>query len=79
MIFPRGLRGGFESSVVSEHMTRDVSFLDIEASLDDAVNIFCKNSIRRISIVRDGLLVGILSRRDLIGFVRGVRKQSHAT
>ncbi len=65
-----------DASTVRDHMTRDVRSLDAEASLDDAASIFCKKSIRRIPIVQDGRLVGILSRRDLIRFVREVRKQA---
>ena len=67
-----------ESSIVLEYMTRDVSSLDDDAPLDDAARFFCNNTIRRIPIVRDGLLVGVLSRRDLIGFLRGFRRQSQA-
>ncbi len=65
-----------DASTVRDHMTRDVCSLDVEASLDEAASIFCKKSIRRIPIVQDGRLVGILSRRDLSRFVREVRKQA---
>ena len=65
-----------DASTVCDHMTRDVHSLDAEASLDDAASIFCKKSIRRIPIVQDGRLVGILSRRDLTRFVREIRKQA---
>ena len=64
-----------ETSTVGDHMTRDIHSLDAEASLDDAPMIFCTQSIRRIPIVRDGRLVGIVSRRDMIRFVRDIRKQ----
>ncbi|MBC8355971.1 MAG: CBS domain-containing protein [Planctomycetes bacterium] len=67
-----------EGSLVSDYMTRDARSLDVEASLDDAATIFSTNTIRRIPIVRDGRLVGIVSRRDLIRFVREVRKQATA-
>jgi len=67
-----------ESSLVLDYMTRDVAFLDAEASLDDAASIFCSKSIRRIPIVKDSRLVGILSRRDLIRFVREIRKPANA-
>ncbi len=67
-----------ENSVVREHMTSDVRCLDAEASLDDAASVFCTKTIRRIPIVREGRLVGILSRRDLIRFLRDVRNQTVA-
>lgn len=68
-------KADIEASLVGDYMTKDVSSLDVNASLDDAANIFCNNSIRRIPIVEEGRLVGVLSRRDLIGFVRDVRRE----
>ena len=68
-----------DASTVRDHMTRDVRSLDIEASLDEAASVFCKESVRRIPILQDGRLVGILSRRDLIRFVREVRKQANVS
>ncbi len=67
-------KADIEASIVRDYMTQDARSLDAEASLDDAASIFCKKVIRRIPIVRDGRLVGILSRRDLIAFLREVRK-----
>ena len=67
-----------ETSIVSDHMTKEVNSLDIEASLDDAASIFCNDSIRRVPIIQNGRLVGVLSRHDLIGFVRDVRRQATA-
>ena len=64
-----------EKSKVGDHMTTELKSLDYEASLDDAADIFCNESIRRIPVVREGRLVGVVSRRDLIGFVRDVRKE----
>jgi CBS domain-containing protein len=63
-----------ETSRVGDHMTRDVQCLDPEASLDDAAGQFCSQSIRRFPVTREGRLVGILSRRDLIRFLRDVRR-----
>ena len=65
-----------EESIVADYMTKEVSFLDVESSLDDAANIFCNNSIRRVPIVQEGRLVGVLSRHDLINFVREVRRST---
>ncbi len=69
-------KADIETSTVRDYMTREVRSLDAGASLDDAASIFCTKSIRRIPIVRDERLVGVLSRRDLIRFVREVRKQT---
>ena len=68
-----------EASVVGDYMTRNVSALGVDASLDEAADIFCEKAIRRIPVVADGRLVGILSRHDLIAFVRDVRRQAAAT
>lgn len=65
-----------EASRVGDHMTRDVQTLDADASLDDAAGGFCTQSVRRFPVVRDGRLVGILSRRDLIRFIRDVRREA---
>lgn len=68
-----------EASRVGDHMTCDVQTLDVDASLDDAAGGFCTQSVRRFPVVRDGRLVGILSRRDLIRFIRDVRRQAAAS
>jgi CBS domain-containing protein len=64
-----------EESTVADHMTRDICALDAEASLDDAAGFFCMQAVRRFPVTRAGRLVGIVSRHDLIRFVRDVRKQ----
>lgn len=64
-----------ETSRVRDHMTANVRTLESDASLDDAASIFCTQAIRRIPIVEKGRLVGVLSRRDLIRFMRDVRLQ----
>ena len=68
-------KADIDASRVCDYMTRSVRTLDSEASLDDAASIFCTQSIRRIPVTQDGRLVGVLSRRDLIRFVRDVREQ----
>src|SRR5947207_12675871 len=65
-----------EGSVVGDYMSRETQSLEAEASLDEAASIFCGKNIRRIPIVRDGKLVGIVSRRDLIRFIRSIRKNA---
>jgi len=67
-----------EASIVADYMTKVVNSLDVESSLDEAANIFCNNSIRRVPIVQEGRLVGVLSRHDLISFVRKVRRSTAA-
>ncbi len=69
-------KADIEGSVVGDYMSRVTQSLEAEASLDDAASIFCGKNIRRIPIVSDGKLVGIVSRRDLIRFIRSIRKNA---
>ncbi len=67
------------ASSVRDYMTRDVVTIDAQSSLDDAASIFCETAVRRIPVIQEGRLVGVLSRRDLLFFVRVVRKQAVAS
>ena len=51
---------------ISAAMTRDVIVVSVSVHLDAAVRIMEKNHVRHLPVVRDGLLVGILSDRDLL-------------
>jgi CBS domain-containing protein len=51
---------------VRDVMTEDVATIEEEASLEDAVNLMEKKDIKRLPVLRNGLLVGILSRSDLV-------------
>ncbi len=65
-----------DGSVVGDFMCRELRSLNEDASLDEAASMFCGKNIRRIPIVRNGKLVGVLSRRDMIRFLRAVRKNA---
>lgn len=60
---------------VSSYMTRDVQSVQENDSLIDVADIFLNRQIRRLPVVRDGKVVGIVSRRDLIRFIRDVRER----
>lgn len=54
---------------VEDYMTREVICFTED---DDAVEIckfFVRSNIRRVPIVRDGILVGIVSRRDIVSLI----------
>jgi len=53
---------------VREHMTRDVFTIEEDALLGTAANLLIVHRIRRIPVVRNGMVVGILSRRDLLRY-----------
>ena len=65
-----------ETSIVRDHMSASVQVLEASASIDEAANMFCSHSVRRFPVVHEGQLVGVLSRRDLIRFIRYVRKEA---
>ncbi len=54
------------TSYVKNYMTRDVVGCDAECSLGEIVDLFLQQSMRRVPIVTDGKLVGVVSRRDLV-------------
>ena len=53
-------------SPVSELMTKDVISVDEETTLVDLAQSLVSLRIRRIPVINDGKLVGIVSRRDLL-------------
>ena len=55
-------------------MQRTVLTVTEDDSLPDVVDMFVSRRYRRIPVVRDGKLVGIISRRDLIRFTRELRQ-----
>jgi CBS domain-containing protein len=61
---------GKRGRTVDEVMTRDVITTDESATLDAAAEAMLTRRIRRLPVVRDGKLVGILTRADLLRHVR---------
>ena len=50
-------------------MTRDVIAVDDGALLADVASLFIMHRIRRVPVLRDGQLVGLITRRDLLRYV----------
>lgn len=66
-----GMVSGFDvlskrGVTIGEVMSRGVVFLEESASLDEVVELMGLHGIRRVPICRDGRLVGIISRSDLL-------------
>lgn len=51
---------------VGEVMTRNLISIEPDRELSEAARLMAKNSIRRLPVVRDGVLVGILTSSDVM-------------
>jgi len=54
---------------VSRFMTHDVLTVTEKTLLSDVANIFIQHRVRRVPVVREGRLVGVVSRPDLLNYV----------
>ncbi|MCR6623569.1 MAG: CBS domain-containing protein [archaeon YNP-LCB-024-027] len=50
---------------VSEIMSKPLITVDPDATISDAVEIMVKNGLRRIPVVKDGIIYGVFTTRDL--------------
>ena len=57
---------------VAEIMTREVVTVEEETPLDTVVQLMERHRIKRVPVLRDGKLVGILSRADLLRALAGL-------
>lgn len=58
--------GNLSTAVVSEAMTKNVVSMASETDLDKVALLISEKKFRRIPIIDNGKLVGIISRRDII-------------
>ena len=63
------------SRKVADVMTRDVITATPDTPLQDIANILEKNSIKRVPIIKDGKMVGLVSRANLLQALASLRKQ----
>ncbi|WP_321420433.1 CBS domain-containing protein [uncultured Methanomethylovorans sp.] len=54
------------SKPVSEIMQKDVYVISPEKNIQDAVKLITKHKVNRLPVVEDGILVGIITRGDII-------------
>ncbi len=64
----RAVRDGksLETTRVGDIMTRDVITVDVTTSLEEIMEILDSERILRVPVMRDGVVVGIVSRPDVI-------------
>jgi len=63
---------------VEHFMTKEVICFDKEDSLIDIAESFIKGSFRRVPILDEGKLVGIVSRKDIIAYILKLRHKDKA-
>ncbi len=61
--------GEVDLGIVADYMTRDVVALDEETDLLDVCEYLIDMNYKRIPILKDGRLAGIISRRDMIRYI----------
>jgi len=67
-----------ESSPVSEYLSGNVLTVREDDLLTDVTELFLKHNFRRLPVVRDGKLIGVISRRDMVRYIRGIRSRVQA-
>ena len=68
----RALRAGkpLDSTRTEDIMTRDVITVDVEAPVEEVMEIMDSHRIVRVPVTEDGKLVGVISRPDILrGFI----------
>jgi CBS domain-containing protein len=60
---------------VEDVMTRDPIVADEDASLDELIHLMEKNGIKRLPVLRDDKLVGIITRANLLQAVASIAKE----
>jgi CBS domain-containing protein len=55
-----------DSEHVSDHLTANAVFADIEWDLEEAADAMARGGFRHLVVVRDGELCGIISMRDIM-------------
>lgn len=63
---------------VREFMTEDVVAFDQDDNLVDIAECLIDNHFRRVPIWAEGKLVGIVSRKDIIGYILKLRRRDKA-
>jgi CBS domain-containing protein len=63
------ISGDAASTRASEVMTKQVETYDPDTLVVEIINHFAAHRIRRVPVVKDGKVVGIISRRDIVRYM----------
>lgn len=66
-----------KDQLVGDFMTRNVKTFAPEDSIIDISEFFISSHVRRVPIVKEGKLAGVISRADIIKLIVELRGQSH--
>jgi len=67
--------GQSERSLVCDHMSEDLYTVVEDDGWVHVVDVFRSTHVRRLPVLRDGRLVGIVTRHDLVHAIRDARQQ----
>ena len=70
----RAIRNLQLQGLVGDYMSTDVLAVDESTPLTELTDLMLEKRIRRVPVLREGHVVGIISRRDLV-FVGNIRQQ----
>ncbi len=65
-LLAKGVRGNVPHGSIAEFMTTEVETMSPDVDLYYAAGLFLKRNYRRFPVVEDGILVGQISRRDIL-------------
>jgi CBS domain-containing protein len=67
---------GARAILAKDTMTRDVITVGENATIEDVLELMLRHDVNRIPVLRDGILVGIVARYDLLKLMLQERQQN---
>jgi len=64
------------SGTVADHMVREVITISPDLHVLDAADKFLRSRVRRFPVVKDGVLLGQISQRDVLRAVSGLKNET---
>ncbi len=55
-----------KNHTVSQHMTRDLITVDVDDPISRVADLCIVHRVRRVPVMKDGRLVGVIARRDVL-------------